>query len=389
MSAADATGVSMKASAGFVASAVTWRPVINAQNKVCKSSSRPRCRRGRPVITCCKQEQFQPVEPGVQLAPLPDLDALDAQCAWLAGAVTQWLDEEWQTAENCYVHERIGFAAARIYGRQRMEGENDLSGVLLAIANEMQAFDMSEAFVGPFNVANKVSELLLHHCSVGRARQEMVASSLNKELSKTIDADNADQSANMQSGPSESRAGSDEDAETESHDQFAGRDITPDLRADEPQGGDEWDAFFPAPGRELPAPEPPVFVDAIDKHLFIRDLLEGELEDSVVAGAVAQTVGYTYDKASRSWDGQEVKDQFFRQFGDQPPKDILTNGTLLRHFEKRLAKGDDSGKRAVGLQVYVEAMHGEEMTRILRESKDRGFRAREITAMFLHFFGEF
>jgi hypothetical protein len=45
--------------------------------------------------------------------------------------------------------------------RQRLEGENDLGSLVVAIVTEMQAFDFSKSFYSEFAVANAVSDLLL------------------------------------------------------------------------------------------------------------------------------------------------------------------------------------------------------------------------------------
>lgn len=57
--------------------------------------------------------------------------------------------------------ERVGL----IYQRQRLEGENDLASILLAIGSELEGFDFSRAFVGPWNVANKAAELIMEACA--------------------------------------------------------------------------------------------------------------------------------------------------------------------------------------------------------------------------------
>lgn len=102
-----------------------------------------------------------PVEDGITLPSHPSIESLQDECAWLANEITSWLDEEWRSTTTKYVHTEIGQRIAQIYVRQRMEGEDDLSSVLLAIGSELEGMDLSDAFVGPWNVANKTSELLL------------------------------------------------------------------------------------------------------------------------------------------------------------------------------------------------------------------------------------
>ncbi|CCH66130.1 hypothetical protein RINTHM_16770 [Richelia intracellularis HM01] len=45
--------------------------------------------------------------------------------------------------------------------RQRMEGENDLGCLMIAIIIEMKSFDFSESFYGELEIANAVSYLLV------------------------------------------------------------------------------------------------------------------------------------------------------------------------------------------------------------------------------------
>ncbi|GBF97236.1 hypothetical protein Rsub_09927 [Raphidocelis subcapitata] len=78
---------------------------------------------------------------------------------WIAGAVALWLDEEW-TPQG--VHQDLGRAAGDAYARIRAGGEDEMGGLLLGLSNELMGFgNWREAFVGPFDVANKVVEMLM------------------------------------------------------------------------------------------------------------------------------------------------------------------------------------------------------------------------------------
>ncbi|MGF1603501.1 MAG: hypothetical protein ACFCU8_16045 [Thermosynechococcaceae cyanobacterium] len=96
----------------------------------------------------------QPVEPKV----LPPSQHPQQEAGWLRVALQEWLDTEFLPEP---VNQKIADQAARIYLRQRMEGENDLGALLVAILTEMQAFDFSKSFYSEFAVANAVSDLLL------------------------------------------------------------------------------------------------------------------------------------------------------------------------------------------------------------------------------------
>lgn len=77
---------------------------------------------------------------------------------WLRQALLVWLDEEFIPEA---VNQTIADRAAQIFVRHRMEGEDDLGSLVIAIITEMQAFDFSKSFFSEFAVANAVSDLLL------------------------------------------------------------------------------------------------------------------------------------------------------------------------------------------------------------------------------------
>lgn len=141
----------------------------------------PLRKRLRAQIVC--RAEFDPVEDGVTLPAAANATALEAERRWLSDQLTAWLDAEWQQGVVQPIHRRIGDRTAQIYARHRMEGQDDLSSVLVAIGSELEGMDFSAAFVGPWNVANKACELLLerhtgrkvHMAPRGAAREGKVA----------------------------------------------------------------------------------------------------------------------------------------------------------------------------------------------------------------------
>jgi len=77
---------------------------------------------------------------------------------WLQQNLLSWLDEEFIPE---VINQNIAQRASQIFVRQRMEGENDLGSLVIAIITEMQSFDFSKSFFGEFAIANAVSDLLL------------------------------------------------------------------------------------------------------------------------------------------------------------------------------------------------------------------------------------
>ncbi|GAC1458245.1 MAG: hypothetical protein NVS2B14_03110 [Chamaesiphon sp.] len=96
---------------------------------------------------------------------LPTATNPQQEGVWLKSALQQWLDREFIPE---VVNQQIAQRAAQIYVRQRMEGENDLGSLVIAIVTEMQAFDFRESFYSEFAIANAVSDLLLDSLGIDR-----------------------------------------------------------------------------------------------------------------------------------------------------------------------------------------------------------------------------
>lgn len=96
---------------------------------------------------------------------LPPAQNPEQEGEWLRLALLNWLNQEFIPEDvNLGIAER----AAQIYIRQRMEGENDLGSLVIAIVTEMEGFDFSQSFFSEFAVANAVSDLLLDSLGVDR-----------------------------------------------------------------------------------------------------------------------------------------------------------------------------------------------------------------------------
>ncbi|MGD1900779.1 MAG: hypothetical protein ACFB9N_00870 [Geitlerinemataceae cyanobacterium] len=99
----------------------------------------------------------RPEIPPIPAIELPPLGNLDTERQWLQTALHNWLDDEYlPEAVNADIAER----ATSIYLRQRLEGEDDLGSLVVAIVTEMQSYDFTKSFYGEFAIANAVSDLL-------------------------------------------------------------------------------------------------------------------------------------------------------------------------------------------------------------------------------------
>lgn len=101
----------------------------------------------------------QPI-PAVTLPICPDLEA---EARWLQAALLAWLDEEYLPE---IVNQTIAARASQVYVRQRLEGENDLGSIVIALVTELQMFDFSRSFYSEFAIANAVSDLLMKRLGI-------------------------------------------------------------------------------------------------------------------------------------------------------------------------------------------------------------------------------
>ncbi|MBV8883428.1 MAG: hypothetical protein JO235_05430 [Chroococcidiopsidaceae cyanobacterium CP_BM_RX_35] len=104
---------------------------------------------------------FEPILP----VTLPPAQNPEQEGEWLQETLQRWLDQEFLPEP---VNRQIALRAAQIFVRQRMEGEDDLGSLVIAIVTEMQAFDFSQSFYGEFAIANAVSDLLLDSLGIDR-----------------------------------------------------------------------------------------------------------------------------------------------------------------------------------------------------------------------------
>ncbi len=101
----------------------------------------------------------------IQPITLPPAQNPQQEGEWLQETLHGWLNQEFLPEP---VNQQIARRAAQIFVRQRMEGENDLGSLVIAIMTEMQAFDFSKSFYGEFAIANAVSDLLLESLGIDR-----------------------------------------------------------------------------------------------------------------------------------------------------------------------------------------------------------------------------
>jgi hypothetical protein len=95
-----------------------------------------------------------PISP-IVLPPSPNPDQ---EAQWLEKTLLDWLDQEFLPEP---INQTIARRAAQVYLRHRLEGEQELAALVIAMLTEMQGFDFSKSFYSEFAIANAVSDLLL------------------------------------------------------------------------------------------------------------------------------------------------------------------------------------------------------------------------------------
>ena len=76
---------------------------------------------------------------------------------WIGETVQSWLDQEFIALP---VHRKIGEMVRSVYLKQRGDGVNDLGEMLMKMGSSLETFDLEDAFVGPWDIANKVRCLM-------------------------------------------------------------------------------------------------------------------------------------------------------------------------------------------------------------------------------------
>ena len=104
----------------------------------------------------CNSNSNSGVEDGVNLSCLND--SIDNDAVWLGKSIETWLNSDWMKLS---IHNKIGDIVKDVYTNARKNDVNDLGEMLMEIAKTLENVDLSDAFVNPFDIANKASDLLM------------------------------------------------------------------------------------------------------------------------------------------------------------------------------------------------------------------------------------
>jgi hypothetical protein len=96
------------------------------------------------------------IEDGVSMSGVLEDHENDGK--YFGDMMKQYLDQEWVEQD---VHKRLGQFVTDRYIASRKEGVDDVGEMLMRIGIGLESFDMSEAYVNGWDVANKLSDLIM------------------------------------------------------------------------------------------------------------------------------------------------------------------------------------------------------------------------------------
>lgn len=87
----------------------------------------------------------------------------------LANSIQRWLDAEWMPQQ---VHMQMGLSCKQSYLNCRQTGEHDLMTIMTTVVEDLEAnwseYYDQDAFVGPWDVTNYVSDFLTQRAGLER-----------------------------------------------------------------------------------------------------------------------------------------------------------------------------------------------------------------------------
>ena len=96
-----------------------------------------------------------PADDGISLK---NLGSINDDARYLNDCITEWLNKEYIELP---IHRKIGTKVSQIYELQRETGIMDLGEILINMGTALESFDMENAFVNAWDVANKASDFLM------------------------------------------------------------------------------------------------------------------------------------------------------------------------------------------------------------------------------------
>ena len=108
---------------------------------------------------------FMSVVESVSVESLHDHETVGAE---LSKSIQRWLDAEWMPQS---VHQQMGESCQQSYLNCRQRGEDDLMTIMTTVAGDLEEkwseYD-KDAFVGPWDITNYVSDFLTERAGLER-----------------------------------------------------------------------------------------------------------------------------------------------------------------------------------------------------------------------------
>jgi hypothetical protein len=96
----------------------------------------------------------------IQDVVLPSVFDIASECRWLEQELLRWLDQEFLEEP---LHSKLAARATQIYARQRLEGEDLVMAIHIALLAELRHFNYGNTSLSEFVIANAVADILLSH----------------------------------------------------------------------------------------------------------------------------------------------------------------------------------------------------------------------------------
>eukprot|EP00752_Nemacystus_decipiens_P001436 g1415.t2 len=247
----------------------------------------------------------QSVDGGVML---PSADKAEEYAAFLSESIRQHLDDEW-IEQEC--HKGIGEEVARLYLDAFRKGGADLTTLVLDVGSAMEKFDMGDAFVGAWDIANLTSDFLME-------KMGAETSGCSTKAPKSLSSSSA------------FRLTSEKVAEMQT-------DLTSDFA----------------------------------RYRFLVDFMEGDAKWEQVNTVMAVYQGYTPEdeREGKEAGGVGVRQGWAQAFPGPTPPDLSTASGVVEALEADFPEDPDL---LDGLEVIVETVYGGEAKRLHQGDAENG-----------------
>ncbi|KAA8496640.1 hypothetical protein FVE85_0369 [Porphyridium purpureum] len=308
--------------------------VRNGRAADCARSGVPRLRRTRHALRLSMHDGAENTAGRVDIDAPPQLTEFDAErdFAWVGQQVQAWLDAEF-IPQTC--HAQIGSACTEILQKfvadasepQASDMDTDMAAAVLHVAVSLQERPVfADAFVGPFDVANKVSELLFR-----RANREVCS---------------CDQS---------------DDERDRAHTETVIRKIRV---------------------AQSDALQRMLFMREI-----VECLRTDHADFEVLNICLWLALGFEYDASTGAWDGARVERQEVLDLmaNSATPPDFMRSKPALAILERDIEEDD---RVEEGIAEYMETLAGRDLVKALEKKNTESFALRSTAVGWLHNFGD-